>query len=122
MTYSLEIINPIPGKGYARLEYLSRPEIRDEENYVELGLIVRDENGQALRDLAVSVDATDQTQNSEMDGTGNVTKVFTSGNPQIVPYYPFHYEFHTPGDHTITFTVAGQSDAITLSAIEDKRP
>ena len=44
---SITIISPIAIKGLGG--HISRPEIKDEFNYIEIGLIVRDENGNPVK-------------------------------------------------------------------------
>lgn len=118
---TIEIISPINGKGLGR-EYLSRPVLIDEFNYLEIAAIVRDDNGDPVKDVTVEVVATDTEQNKTLVGTGDVKKIYVDGSPVIVPIYSFHYEFHQTGDHTITFSTGGQSEAVTVTASEDTRP
>ena len=55
--------------------------------------------------------------NKTLNGTGLVTKIYVDGNPQTVPYYAFHYDFRSAGEHTITFTLqTGESKQVTLTA------
>lgn len=113
--YTLEVISPINNKGLGR-EYVAAPEIVDESNYIEIGLLVKDESGAYLKTPTVEVIATDSFQNRTMAGTGNVTPIYPDGNKQVVSYYPFHYEFKTAGEHTITFKCEGIETAVTLTA------
>lgn len=120
---SITIISPINGKGLGRT-YLSRPEIEDEANYIELGLVVRDDAGELTNGVEVVITCTpDSTQNKKMFNTGNVTKIFEKSNKIFeVYYYPFRYEIKTPGEHTIKFESEGLTEIIKISAEEDKRP
>ena len=124
MAYTLEIISPIPGKGLeSAREYFSRPEIKDEANYIELGLVVRNEQGTAVNNVVVTAGSNqDETQNREMEGTGNVYNVFISNKKYKIPYYPLHYEFKSTGTHHITFTVGDQTVAVDIDVPkEDNR-
>lgn len=114
--YTLEVVYPIPGKGLKN-PFLSRDQIKDEENYVEMGLLVKDQNGNNIQLSTVNVTATDSTQNKTMNGTGTFW-----GNPHNLYIYPFHYEFHTPGDHIINFECEGITVSVTLHADPDTRP
>lgn len=117
--YTLEIINPIPGKGLDR-QYLARPEIKDEANYIELGLVVRNEQGNYLNNVTVLAESDrDQTQNQEMVGTGNVYNVFINNKKYKNPYYPFHYEFKSTGMHHITFSIGEQSVTVDINVPEE---
>lgn len=112
MSITLEIFSPIPSKGLGR-EYKASPEVVDESNYIELGLIVRDENGNILKDRTVEVEATDSTQDKTINESGNYS-------PRINPpaggnFYPFHYEFRTSGNHLISFTCDGVTENVSLS-------
>lgn len=106
--YTMEIMSPMPPKGLGRL-YKAAPEMVDESNYVELGGVLRDGNGNIVDTEEVSVTATDSSQNKTMAGTGNYSPVINGS------YYPFHYEFHTSGEHIITFTGHGVSASVTVN-------
>lgn len=112
---TIEIINPIPGKGLGRTYKVSPnyPEL-DEDGYVEIGAIIRDASGNTVKDADVQVTATDDTQNKEMTGTGSITPIYPNGDKIMVPYYAYHYEFKTPGDHVITFTVGDTHESVTI--------
>ena len=114
---SIEIINPIAGKGLGR-QYKSQPEVIDESNYIELGLIVRNDNGMPIKDAVVTITATDTTQNKAYNGTGNVYPKYENNVRMIIPYYRFHYEFKTAGEHTITFSANGLTDSVILTVLE----
>jgi hypothetical protein len=108
---TLELFDPIPAKGRGR-RYVASPEVVDDSNYIELGLIVKDQDGNILKDKVVEVHATDSSQDKTLNETGNFS-------PRINPpsggnYYPFHYEFKTSGPHTISFTCEGESIDTTL--------
>jgi len=119
MEYTLEVISPIRGKGLDR-EYLARDEVKDEANYIELGLVLR-ANGEIVKDAVVEVVATDTDQNKTLNGTGNMTTIYVNGAKRVVHFYPFHYEFKTAGNHTITFTHEGQNEVVNLEVAEDNR-
>ena len=118
---TIEIFNPIPGKGKNKAHAHNPKGLEDEEDYVELGLIVRDEQGEAVRDRLVTVAATDSAQNKTMDGTGAYRRVFRNGKRPHTPFYPFHYEFKSEGKHTVTFTCEGVSASVELQA-DKKKP
>jgi hypothetical protein len=86
-------------------------------NSIDIGIVIRDQNGNAVKDQTVNVTATDGTQDKTIKGTGDQTKVYVDGNPQTVPYYAYHYDFKTAGDHTITFTAdSGAVATVTVTA------
>ena len=117
---SIEIISPIAGKGLDR-EYLARPNVMDEKNYLEIGLVVYDEKGKSMNEIKVKVETTDKDQNVKLKGTGNMTNIVVNGIPVKVYYYPFHYDFRTIGNNTIKFTAGALSKEIILEAPEDTR-
>lgn len=117
---SITIISPIAIKGLGRT-YLSRPEIKDEFNYIEIGLIVRDENGNPVKNAEVVITATDSSQNKTIDVTGDVTPRYENGVKIKTHYYHFSYAFKTPGEHSITFTAEGLSEVVTFNVAEDTR-
>ena len=127
---SIQIISPIQGKGLgSRIDQTTGkdvgfrvsptyPELQDETNYIELGLVCRDDDGKVDKDATVEVVATDGTQNKTMNGTGSITKVYKNDVPEQIYYYPFHYEFKTAGLHTITFTCNGLSESADIQVSE----
>jgi hypothetical protein len=130
---TLEIINPIPGKGMGR-EYKSydwdsfngvnipdseRPAgfvFPDDSNSILIGLLVKDESGDYLRNKIVEMISIDSTQNKTATGTGDITTIYIDGNKRVVPYYGYNYEFKTAGEHTITFKCEGVETSVTLTA------
>lgn len=127
-SYTAEIISPMPAHGLGR-EFiandfafnpdgtLSKGMDPVDANSMDIGIVIRDQNGNAIKDQFVSVSATDSTQNKIIKGTGDVIKVYVDGNPQTVPCYAFHYDFKTTGDHTITFTAdSGAKASVTVTA------
>ena len=115
----IKIISPMSNKGLGRV-YTAQPEIVDETNYIELGLIIRNDSGDIVKDAEVTITGTDTEQNKTLNGTGNITKIYKDGVPESVHYYPFHYEFKTVGTHTITFTANGyQEVSIDLVVTEE---
>lgn len=100
--FNLEIISPIRSKGLGR-EYKASPEPIDESNYIEIGVIVRDNKGNIKNDVNVKITATDETQNKETDSTGTVTNMYINDKKITVYYYHFYYKFKTLGKHTIRF-------------------
>lgn len=120
--YTIEVISPINGKGLGR-EYLARDPMLDEFNYVELGLVVRDSAGKDVRDVKVEVTATDTEQNKTLESTGNQTTIYVNGAKKVVYYYPFHYEFKTPGDHSVEFKVDIKTARADFPGVpSDERP
>lgn len=113
----LTIIEPIKGKGNREV-FIAKPQVVDESNYIELGLVIKDPDGVYRRDITVDVTATDEAQNKTMTGAGHLTKIMSGGSQITVYYYPFHYEFKTAGAHTITFTSLGQSVSQTFNVQE----
>lgn|SRR3990167_2603192 len=111
----IKIISPSPGKGLGRT-YKADPNAID-DNYIYLGLTFRNntEGYDYTRDAVVTVTATDSTQNKVLNGTGNTMNIYKDGTKIPTWYYPFHYEFKTPGEHTITFTVNDLSESVTVT-------
>jgi hypothetical protein len=118
MTYTLKIISPMANKGLGR-QYVASPTVKDESNYIYLGLIVKDSQGQARNNVEVKITATDESQNQTITSTGNVGKDYENGVKKIVPYYPFEYNFKTPGKHTITFAAEGLTESVELDVAEN---
>lgn len=121
--WTIEIISPAFGKGLThphkalpKVTYNPDgtpvdPAIADafnEDNYVELGGVLRDGDGNIVDTETVKITATDASQNKTLNGTGNYSKE-VNGN-----YYPFHYEFYTPGTHTVTFSAHGVSASVDM--------
>lgn len=123
----LKIINPIIGKGiFDGRKYLSRKKIKDESNYVELALVIKDENGKFDKTQRVEIIATDDKQNKIHNGAGSLVTIQHKGRGQSKKQafgYPFHYEFNTPGVHKIEFRVPNLSKSATTTIVveEDKR-
>lgn len=118
---SITIISPINGKGLGRT-YTAQPQVVDETNYIELGLIVRGDDGKIVSNVEVVISALPDTdQSSTLNSTGNVKKIYDSnGVAEAVKFYPFHYEFKTAEEHTITFSVPSLelTETIKLTATE----
>lgn len=111
----IEVISPIPGKGLGR-SYKAAAEVSDESNYVELGAVLYDDAGNPVRDARMAITATDGVQDAIEVGTGDVTNVWRGGQKIQVPVYSYHYEFTTPGKHTITFEANGLTALVELEA------
>lgn len=107
---SIEIFSPINGKGLGR-EYHAAPEPIDESNYIYIGAILRDQNGNLIENVVMEITATDSSQNKTLNGTGTFSPKING------KYYPFNYEFHTSGTHVITFSVGQVSKSITLEVL-----
>ena len=123
----LEIFDPVASKGRDK-HHQSRPELICkscgqelpylDSHYVELGLIVCDDEGNAVRDAVVEVTTTDKDQKATLNGTG---LVHTFKRPDDIkerlPYYAFHYDFKKKGNHKITLTVGDVSEVVELTAV-----
>lgn len=111
---TLEIVSPIDGKGLGR-EYIANPTAEKPENFIDIGVVFRDENGYVIRDENVKVTTTDSSQDKDMNGASSLMKIYENGSKKFIYYYDFRYEFRFPGDHTITFTSDGISQSVTVS-------
>ena len=111
--YTIEIINPITGKGLGR-EYKANSEVENEANYIEIGAIIRDENNIVMDNVVVSVETSDPTQNKAMTGTGNIVTIKTKTKKIRIPYYHLHYEFRQSGNHKITFEVGNSKEHVNI--------
>ena len=111
----IDIISPIAGKGLNR-EYVHSDEIKDESNYMVIGAVVYDDNGQPTATSTVNITATDGTQDAIEVGTGDVATIWPDGNRTVVPVYTYSYDFKTIGDHTITFAANGITKSVTVTA------
>lgn len=121
-TAQILIKNPLPGKGYlpAR-QYFSREEPFDASNEMHLGAVLLNPDGSVNITAEMTVVASEESQNKVIKGTGNVSSFGDPNNPQY--YYPYHYIFHEPEQHKITFTALGVSESITVDNVtEDPRP
>ena len=111
----IDVVSPIAGKGLNR-EYVHSDEIKDESNYMVIGAVVYDDNGQPTATPTVNITATDNTQDAIEVGTGDVATIWPDGNRTVVPVYTYSYNFKTAGDHTITFTANGITKSVTVTA------
>lgn len=122
---SLEIINHQAGQGL-----ILRPsqkfvatggdliDSETERSYLNIGLIVRGDDGKSVKDEIVSITTTDSEQNKELNGSGDITKIVNEdGIKEMVYYYPFHYEFRTTGDHAITFQADGITEVVNIKGV-----
>lgn len=110
----IKIISPIPVKGLGR-SYTAQPQVVDESNYIDIGILVKNDDGSVNKDATVTITATDESQNKTLKGTGNLYTYYVDGNKRQDYYYPFHYEFRSVGDHTITFSANGMTESVTLT-------
>lgn len=117
---TLEIINHISGKGANKVHAFNPKGLEDEDDYVELAAVIRNENGEALKDKIVIITATDSSQNRTYNETGVIRRIFRNGERRHTPIYPFHYEFKSEGKHTITFTCEGVSQSVELQVLKKK--
>ena len=116
----IEIISPVPSKGLGRVYKTSGEYDERGEPYNELyiGAIVYNEAGKPTKDLTVTITATDATQNSVVESTGNTTAMVTQGSSTQIPFYKFNYQFKTLGEHTITFEAIGLTKSVTVNVTE----
>ena len=120
---AIEIISPIAGKGIGpRLDfdgndmgYVASSTVENESNYIVLGLIVYDYDGENTKTVVVTVTATDSSQNKTMNGTGNQKTMYYDGIAKVMWYYPFSYDFKFAGQHTITFSTGDMTKSVTLT-------
>lgn len=115
---TIEIIDPILGKGRAKKHELTKPNPADkhdlENYYIELACIVR-VDGVAVKDKTVSISSNrDASQNKTLVGTGDVHPIFENEVRLIVPIYSYHYEFNHPGTHKILFVCEGVVSQINV--------
>ncbi len=126
---SLEIISRTPNgfnRTYKANDYKINPDgtlaegsvAQSEDNYVDLGLIVRGDDGQPLKDAIVQVRATEASQNKTINGTGDIMNIYPNGVKTQVPYYHFRYEFRTAGRHEIAFESNGMISTKPFNATE----
>jgi len=115
-TITLEIFSPMKETGLGRKYKVSPtyPEIENESNYIDIGLVIWDKKGQASKKNVVTITATDEQDPIERNGTGTVGPIYINEIKKIVPYYPYHYEFKTSGKHTITLSAEGQSVSVDI--------
>ena len=111
----IDIISPMAGKGLNR-EYVHSDEIKDESNYMVIGAVVYDDNGNPTAIPTVTITATDDTQDATQVGTGDVTTIWPDGNRTQVPVYTYSYQFKMAGDHTITFSANGMTKSVTVTS------
>lgn len=111
----IEIISPIPTKGIGR-QHIASPTVEGEENYVVLGAIVYDANGNVDKSAVVTISATDASQNKVENGAGDMVTIYTDGVKSQVLGYVYSYEFQTPEDHTVTFSANGLSKSVVINA------
>lgn len=89
-----------------------------ERSYMNIGLIVRDDNGKSVKDAIVEITSTSSEQNRILNGSGDITKIVNdNGVQETVYYYPFHYEFWTTGNHTITFQANGMTEVVSIKGV-----
>lgn len=114
----IEIVSPIAGKGLGR-SYVAATEVADESNYIELGAVVYNADGNPVSNATVDIDAesSDKTLQSEQRGTGDVWNTYVNGQKTQLPVYSYHYEFGVVGQHVITFsTPDGLTASVSLTA------
>lgn len=126
---SLQIIDPIPGKGRDKT-HIERPDEYcdhcgqsmpyNDTHSIDLGLVVRNEAGESVKDQEVEITTTDKDQNVVLKGTGNTTRIplADSDKKETVYVYMYHYEFKKSGKHKITFKVGDEIEVVTLDVLK----
>lgn len=95
-------------------EHLARTTALDGKNFIIIDAMLTDSNGNNDNTSPMTVTATDESQNTVIDGTGS--------NINGKYYYEYRYFFKTTGDHTITFAADGVTQSVTISVnSEDTR-
>ncbi len=120
---TIEFINIIPSKGVNK-EHRAANKIKNEDNYIDVGLVVRDDSGNCIADADLTIEVTRGqkiTDQITLKGTGNIIPLVEKGVPHYLnpkkiktPYYPFHYEFKQSGKHLFTFRSLGAETSIEL--------
>ena len=102
----IELFDIYQGSGMNKTHKVSPiyPEMQNESNYVQIAAVVFDENGNDLRDKAMTITATDLENPITRNGTGSVSKIYKNGGEKSVYNYQLYYEFKTSGQNTITFS------------------
>lgn len=116
----IDVISPYPGKGLNMQHSTSTAfdQSGNPKNEMDIGAVVYGDDGEAIKSATVVVVATDPTQGKLINGTGNVTPIYVNGQKNVVPFYSFHYEFKTVGEHVITFSANGVSQSVTVTVSE----
>ena len=109
---TLEIITP--KHPYSKDEtigktYKAANEVTEDDNTIYIGVILKDSDGNQIDSAVMDVATTDSAQNKQINGTGTFLAKFGK-------FYPFIYDFHSAGQHVITFTALGASASVTISA------
>ena len=112
----IEIKNPIGLKGLGRdLKYRAEP--KDELNEIFIGAVLYNPDGSVNQTERMTVTATDSSQDKILEGTGNMSTFGDINNPKF--YYPFTYQFKTPGVHKITFSALGVTEEVSVNVTEE---
>ncbi len=111
----IDIISPISGKGLGRQYASSTNGTMTDANTLVIGAIVYDDAGDPTNQPTVEVKAKDASQNKTFIGTGVVTPRYVDGSKRVLPVYMFSYDFHTSGDHTITFSTGALTQSVTVT-------
>lgn len=122
---SLKVISPQSGQGITLRPGRHFVAISDdiidnetERSYMNIGLVVRGNDGNSVKDAVVEITTTNLDQNKTLNGTGNITKIVNDkGVKEVVHYYPFHYEFRITGNHTITFRSNGMVEVVNIEGV-----
>ena len=115
-SYTIEIVSPMRGTGLDRgpgYKFIASPTSELLENYVEIGAVLRDSNGNVIKDEEMNILASDSEGNT-IEKTLKGTSTFSRKVGDFV--YVFRYEFKTKGDHRISFASQGVTATITLTA------
>lgn len=118
MEYTIDIISPVSIKGLGR-EYYANKNVKDEMNYIYIGAVLKDSDGNVINNVEMKVTATDGSQNKNINGTGTIANTYVNGQKIPVYCYPYTYEFRTAGDHQITFSANGVSKTVEIKGLVD---
>lgn len=111
----IDIVSPIPGKGLGRA-YVHADQVSDESNYIVLGCVVYDADGNPVQSSTVTatIDNPEGKKSIELDGTGDVMTIWIGDQRRQVPVYTINYEFKVAGMHIFTFNANGLTQSVVL--------
>lgn len=77
-------------------------------NYIEIGAVLYNDEGENIRDAEMAITTSDPEQGKVKNGTS------TFHQKKFV--YGIRYDFKTAGEHTITFSANGITESIVITA------